>query len=250
MFRTIFWGLWVFIYLLRKLPLYFKIKRLRKKGEDEERRVLLNREIALWTERMMKHIKMDLTVEGKENLPDVGEPVLFVANHQSYLDIPIVLYGLGEPYPLMAKKSITRVPLLRLWLKELGCIYVDRDNVREALKTMHEGEKILETGESLILFPEGTRSQSNTMVEFKMGGIRMAKQAGVPIVPLAIDGTYLALEGNNYRLQPADVRLVILPPIPTQEMSREDYRALPETLYEQINTAKENRPDGLQPPRE
>lgn len=241
MHRTIIWITWLFAYLFTLIPLYFKCKRLAKEGKEEERLAIVDREVEKWTSKLLRHIGISLEVIGKENLPGPGETVLFVANHQSYLDIPIVLLGFGRPYPLLAKKELKKVPLLHNWMDQIGCLYVDRDDMRSSLDTLKAGEQLLKSGRSLTVFPEGTRSKSDTMGEFKGGAMRMALKAKTPIVPVAIDGSYKGFEGNRHRLQKADVRLIILPSISTENLTKEEQKALPEQLHAMIEQAKNNR---------
>lgn len=239
----------MFLYFIRKMHWYWLARYYQKHGREEERRALVEKQVDLWVKRVCGHIKLNLIVEGAENLPKDDETVLFVANHQSYIDIPVLLGALGKPYGLMAKTAIGKVPLLRLWMDQLGCVYVKREDVRSSITAMKEGEERLRNGHSMILFPEGTRSIAEPIAEFKAGGIHMAKKAGVPVVPVMIDGSYLVLEGNGYKLQPVDVRVVILPKIETNDMDRAAFKALPETLRELIWETKQNRPPGLKPPR-
>ncbi len=241
MARTILWVSWLFAYLLTRLPLYWKVKRLDKQGREAEKQVIVKREVKKWSERLLRHIGVRLTVQGAENLPGPDEAVVFAANHQSFVDIPVLLYGLDEPYALLARREIGKVPLLRGWMNMLGCVYVQREDMRAAAAALKESEEWLAGGHSLIIFPEGTRARSDTMGEFKAGAVRMALKAKVRIVPVAVDGTYKALEGNGNRLTPADVRLVILPPVETAGLSKEEQRALPAKLEEMIRAAKDAR---------
>lgn len=241
MLRTAFWFMWLAFYLLSRLPLYWRGRWLRSKGRIEDCRALTQRQVDLWIERMFRHIKVSVEVTGAENLPQNGETVLFCSNHQSYMDIPVLLHYLDKPHAIMAKKELSRIPLLRGWMDLLGCMYVDRDDVRASLEALHKGEAVLQSGQSLILCPEGTRAKSDTLGEFKGGGFRMAYKTGVPVVPVAIDGTWRILEGNAYKLQKCNVRLVILPPIPTAGMTRTELKALPKQVEDLVRAAKDDR---------
>ena len=100
---------------------------------------------------------------------------------------------------------------------------------------------MLKAGKSLIVCPEGTRSKSDTMGEFKGGSMRMALKAKTPIIPVAIDGSYKSFEGNRYRLAKTDIRLVILPAVSTKELTREEQKALPNLLENMVRQAKDAR---------
>lgn len=241
MLRTIFWALWLFGYFIIRLPSYFKVKRLAKQGKKQEHDALVRQKVSRWAAVLLRHIRMQVAVEGRENLPKAGEVVVFAANHQSYMDIPILLANLDFPHPLMAKKELGKIPFLSGWMNELGCVYVDRDDARASVSALKKAEKTLKEGSSFIVYPEGTRAKSDTMGEFKAGAVRMAYKTGVPVVPVAIDGSYKALEGNRWRLQKSSVRLVILPPVPTQGLSREEQKQLPARLQQIVQEAKEER---------
>lgn len=242
MHRTIFWLTWLAFYLFFRLPAKWKAIRLGKQGRYDEQKEYVDRKVKQWTSALLKNIGMELTVEGRENIPPKDKAVMFVSNHQSYLDIPVLLDGLG-PNALLAKGELGKVPLLSGWMNLLGCLYVDRDDMRSSLDILRKGQQMLESGKSLIVCPEGTRSKSDTMAEFKPGAVRMAYKAGVPIVPVAIDGTWRAFEGNQNKLVKCKVRLVVLPEVSTKDLSRDEQRGLAAKLEDMVRAAKDNRPE-------
>lgn len=247
MLRTIIWIGWVFWCLFTYLPTYFKVKCLGKAGKVEEQQKIVREKVGDWATLLLKKTQVTLTVEGRENLPKDGETVAFASNHQSYFDIPVLLSGLDYPHPLLAKKELSHIPLLSGWMNQLGCLYVDRKDARASMRTLKQCENVLESGSSLIICPEGTRSKSDEIGEFKAGIVRVACKAKVPIVPVAIDGTWRALEGNNFHMQKCAVRLVILPQVKTEGLSRDEQKELPEKLQEMICKAKDDRPEGWNP---
>ncbi len=242
MLKTWIWTIWLFIYMAVRMPLYWRVMYLKNHGRENEAQALLKKHGQLWVCRMFRHVGIRIHIEGEEHLPKNDEPVLFVANHQSYIDIPVLMYDLGRPHPLMAKAGLKKVPFLAQWMKALGCVFVQREDIRAAAVALKEGEELLKSGKSLIVCPEGTRSKSSEMGEFKGGSVRMALRAGVPIVPLAIEGTYKILEGNDYRLQGGDIYLKILPPVSTQGLSREEQKNLADKLHAMIKEAKDGFP--------
>lgn len=242
MLRTIFWITWLFAYLFVSLPQYFKARRLGKQGRVEEQQAVVRQKVKKWATLLLRYTRVSLQVEGMENLPPPEEAVAFATNHQSYFDIPVLLSGLDFPRALLAKKELSRVPLLSGWMNLLGCLYVDRHDVRASVRVLNDCEALLKSGSSLIICPEGTRSKADEMGEFKPGIVRVATKAKVRIVPVAIDGTYRALEGNGFRMQKCKVRMVILPAVETANLSREEQKALPAKLEEMVRQAKDNRP--------
>ena len=96
-----------------------------------------------------------MTVEGRENIP--AGPCVFVGNHRSYYDIPILLTALDAPHGILAKEELEKIPLLNRWMKLLGCVFVKRDDIRASVKALNDATAIVESGRSFVIFPEGTR---------------------------------------------------------------------------------------------
>lgn len=240
MLRTIWWITYLFLYLISRLPYTIKLKRLTKQGRADEAQAVIDEQVALWAQRLLKHIKIDVAVEGRENLPAPGEVVVFAANHQSYLDIPVLLANISPPPPLLARREIGQVPFLGLWMRKLGCVFVQREDARSGMQALKEAQAVVEGGRCLVVFPEGTRSKSDKLGEFQAGVVRIAAKAKVPVVPVAIDGTFRGLEDGGFRLRPAKVRLVILPRVETASLSREEQKQLPQTLHEMVRHAKDD----------
>lgn len=234
MILTLGWAIWMFAYMIARIPLYWRVKTLQRKGRIHEANAIVLHQVESWAGKLLRHIKMQVNVVGRENLPDASEPVVFVANHQSYLDIPLLMSPIHPPHPLLAKQEILKVPMLGKWMLALGCITVDRNDIRGAAAALKEAEQKLVGGTSLIIFPEGTRSKSPEMGSFKAGAVRIAWKAKARIVPVAIEGTYRSLEGNRYRVQPNTVTLTILPPVVTSGLSKEDQHALPQRIEQHI----------------
>ncbi len=230
MLRTIGWVTWLFFYLISRIPLYIRTGMLRRRGDKAAHDAIVHRQVQLWAGRLLHHLKVSLEVEGRENLPAPGEVVVFAANHQSLLDIPALLAALSPPVPLLARKEIGQVPMLGGWMRELGCLFVDRDNMRSSIEVMKQAEEMIRAGSPLIIFPEGTRGDSDSLSSFKAGVVRIAWRAGVRIVPVVIEGTWRCLEGNGFRVRPGKAHLRILPPVEAAGLSRAEQKELPGLL--------------------
>lgn len=238
MLRTLGWVIWLFGYIIGRLPLYWRAAWLARHGRMAEKNAIADKQVKRWSGRLMRHIKLDLTVAGAENLPPPEMPVVYASNHQSFLDIPVILDTLTPAPAIMARRGIMKVPLLRGWMKLLDCVIVDREDARASVAALKEGERLLRGGKSLVVFPEGTRSRGDEVAPFLPGAVRIAWKAGVPIVPLAVDGTYKGLEGGGMRVKPAKVRLTVLPRVETAGLTKEAQKALPGRLEEAIRAAK------------
>ena len=239
MIRTVIWVVYFFAYLFFAQPMLWKVRKLRKEGKIEEHDRIVRTMVNNWALRLMKLAGASMEVTGKENIP--GGPVVFAANHQGYADIPLLLTQLDKPNPLIAKKELEKVPLLRDWMTELNCIFIDRDNARQAMDSLKKANELLSEGYSVCIFPEGTRSKGGEIKEFKGGTIRLATRAKVPIVPCCIEGTYNMLEANKgFKITPAKLQLHILPAIETADLSREEIKALDERLRSVIKEKRDS----------
>lgn len=239
MIRTVIWVVYFFAYLFFAQPMLWKVRKLRKEGNIAEHDRIVRTMVNNWALRLMKLAGASMEVTGKENIPE--GPVVFAANHQGYADIPLLLTQLDKPNPLIAKKELEKVPLLRDWMTELNCIFIDRDNARQAMDSLKKANELLSEGYSVCIFPEGTRSKGGEIKEFKGGTIRLATRAKVPIVPCCIEGTYNMLEANKgFKITPAKLQLHILPAIETADLSREEIKALDERLRSVIKEKRDS----------
>jgi 1-acyl-sn-glycerol-3-phosphate acyltransferase len=173
-----------------------------------------------WALVLIKCTGCGLTVLGRENIPPKGG-VCFVSNHGGIFDIILALGLIGRPFGFIAKKELFFIPLLNIWILLLGGLFIDRRRLKKALKTISLGVKRLQNGAGMLIFPEGTRSKGQGLLPFKSGALRLATQAGVPIVPVAISGSYDVFEKTG-QVRAVPVRVIFSPPIITAELSTED----------------------------
>lgn len=166
-----------------------------------------------------------VTVEGLENIPK-DQSVLFVSNHQSNFDIPLLLGYLNKPIGFIAKVEITKLPIVPGWMEQMHCVFMDRSDRRQSLKAIKDGVEKLKNGHSLVIFPEGTRSKGSQMGEFKSGSLHLASKSGVPVIPVRIEGTYNILEANGNRIKPANVTLKVFPPVYPEQIGMKDAKEL------------------------
>ena len=181
-----------------------------------------------------KIIGVKMTVIGHENVPE-NEPVLYVGNHRSYFDV-VVGYPLVEGLcGFIAKKQIEKVPSLRVWMRKLHCLFLDRDNLREGMRIIKEGVRMVkEDGISVWICPEGTRSHEKEMLPFKEGSFKIAEMSGCPVVPVAITHSDEILELHFPWIRSADVTIEFGEPVETVELDRAGKKALPGTVQEII----------------
>jgi 1-acyl-sn-glycerol-3-phosphate acyltransferase len=193
LFQGYMWG-----YILSKANKTFTINRLNKAGKNKEKVELIDRFILKCTKKLVKISGADVTVTGTENVPS-DEPVLYVGNHQGNMDIPLLYSTAPQTMAFVAKKEMEKIPLLGYWIKERGCVFIDRENARSSLKAINEAIQNLKLGYSMAVFPEGTRSKSSQVGDFKAGSLRIAIKSGVKVIPVSIKDSYKLIEkkGKN-----------------------------------------------------
>jgi 1-acyl-sn-glycerol-3-phosphate acyltransferase len=178
-----------------------------------------------------------LEVEGHEHLPAAGQPVIFAGNHQGNFDILCYFAGLPLQFRWMAKEELFRVPLFGLAMRRSGYISIDRSDRRKAMKSMSVAAERIRSGTSVVIFPEGTRSDDGKLQEFKKGGFLIALKAQVPIVPVATSGSWQVMRKGELKIHPGTVRLKILPPIDILGLTNKDSDALLEQVRHSLAEA-------------
>jgi len=189
----------------------------------------------VWARSLLWITGVRVTVEGLEKI-DLNRNYLFCSNHLSYMDTPVVLGTIPVQFRFLAKKSLFKIPFLGYHLHRAGHIPVPRDDPRAAVKTMSEaGRAIQERGISLLIFPEGGRSITAELNGFKEGAAYIALKAGVPVVPLALEGTQHVLPTGSLMVRPGSVTLIVGDPIPTAGLTLRDRAALTTRLHDTIS---------------
>jgi 1-acyl-sn-glycerol-3-phosphate acyltransferase len=189
-----------------------------------------------WALMMIKFTGCTMTVTGRDRIPRQGG-VCFVSNHGSIFDIVLHLAYDGRPIGFIAKKELAYIPFLNMWIYLLGGFFIDRKNIRRAVGTINKGIDRIKAGGAMIVFPEGRRSRGQGLLPFHPGSLKLATQAGAPIVPVALAGSYDVFE-RRFRLQPGPVRVHFGEPIPTANLPPEGRKnALSDQVYGVIKEA-------------
>jgi 1-acyl-sn-glycerol-3-phosphate acyltransferase len=218
--KTVILFAYVAAALLLLSPLGFAAFLLSFLGLRKPMRVCINGIARLWALFLVRCTGCSLAVSGREHIPGKGG-VCFTANHGSIFDIVLALACIGRPFGFIAKKELLFIPLLNLWIYILGGLFIDRRHPRKALKTINIGTGLLHPGGGMLIFPEGHRSRGQGLLPFRPGAFKLATQSGVPIVPVAISGSYGVFEENR-RVRACPVRVVFCEPINTAGIPRED----------------------------
>jgi 1-acyl-sn-glycerol-3-phosphate acyltransferase len=165
------------------------------------------------------------TVIGLENVPQ-DTPVLYIGNHRSYFDILISYTYFKHPTGYIAKKEMLRIPLLRTWMKYVHCLFLDRDNTKEALKTILEGISNIKNGYSQVIYPEGTRAKTDEILPFKEGALKIAEKTNCPIIPMVQNNTSACFEDHMPFFRKTHTVIEFGKPIIISELAPEDRKFL------------------------
>lgn len=232
--RTIALFVYLFGYMIVHYATLRRAERALAAGDLDTVERIVKANIPRWSRGILHVTGARMTVEGQENIP--AGPCVFVGNHRSYYDIPILLTALDAPHGILAKEELEKIPLLNRWMKLLGCVFVKRDDIRASVKALNDATAIVESGRSFVIFPEGTRykGEEGGAGEFKNGAFRIAVKTGAPVVPVAITGARALFESNGNRCHPGRVHICILPPIRTAGMSKAEQKQLPEAVRQTI----------------
>jgi 1-acyl-sn-glycerol-3-phosphate acyltransferase len=188
----------------------------------------------VWASFLLWGSGVKVKVEGLEKIAPGGSYV-FVSNHLSYMDTPVVLANIPVQFRFLAKSGLFRIPLLGTHLTRAGHIPVPRDDARAAVKTMTSAaQAIRERGISLLIFPEGGRSQDGELAAFKEGAAYIAIRAGVSLVPIALQGTREVLPFGSGHFRSGPVIMRIGEPVPTDQVLLHDRGRITSDLRDRI----------------
>lgn len=191
----------------------------RDKMEEESLRIVRKMFV-----KILKMAGAEVTVRGYEKIPE-DRPVLYVGNHRSYFDILVGYTTVPGRVGFIAKKEMEKIPLLSGWMINVNCLFLDRKNIKEGLKTILAGVEKIKRGVSVWIFPEGTRNRNDDLKEllpFKEGSLKIAEKSGCPVVPVAISGTADIFEKHMPFIKPGKVTIEFGDPIFLKELPPEE----------------------------
>lgn len=214
------------------------IDYMRDHNAIEEEKDLINEVLTGWSRRILKKWNWTINATGVEKLPDKG-PVVFISNHQGFADVLPFMNIVPFQVGFIAKKELKKIPHFSKWITRIRGIYIDRDDVRESLKTIAAGADFLKQGFSMVIFPEGTRSkdEGHPLGEFHAGSFKLATKAKVPIIPVTINGSYHCYEETGIMAKNQSFDVTFHDMIDVASMSREELKELPEKVREIIASA-------------
>ncbi|MCQ2508087.1 MAG: 1-acyl-sn-glycerol-3-phosphate acyltransferase [Dorea sp.] len=217
-----FIGIVIFLvcYLVVGIPI-LAIEKIRAKKDQKASDLRCLRRVQWAFGICLKIAGTDITVIGEENVPD--EPVLFIANHRSYFDILVTYVRCKRLTGYVSKKEMLKYPLLRDQMRALYCLFLDRENIREGLKTILTAIDQIKAGISITIFPEGTRNTGEelSMLPFHEGSFKIATKTGCPIVPIGINNSAEIFENHLPRVKKCHIVIEYCKPIYPKELDKE-----------------------------
>ena len=225
MFRFICIVIFLILFLILTIPILI-VEWIIGKFAPNARDISSLRIVQWGFKVILKITGVKTTVIGEENIPD--EAVLFVGNHRSYFDILLTYSRCKHLTGYVAKKEMLKYPLLRDWMKALYCLFLDRDNVREGLKTILQAIDYVKEGISICIFPEGTRNTGEelSLLPFKGGALKIAEKSGCAIIPLSLNNTIEIFEAHLPRIKKTHVIIEYGTPIYPKDLDRETRKHL------------------------
>lgn len=177
---------------------------------------------------ILKVTGADITIIGHENVPK-DHAVLYIGNHRSFFDILLTYVLCPDLTGYVAKKEMEPIPLLSTWMRYLHCLFLDRKDIKEGMKTILTAIEKVKSGISICIFPEGTRNKGTDELEllpFHDGSFKIATKSGCPIIPMAISNSAEIFENHFPKIKPCKVVVEYGKPIYPEELSREDKKRL------------------------
>ncbi len=237
--RTIITVLYILLFLILGLPVLgieWIISKFNKAHAD-----MVQLRIVQWGLKCVAFISgVKLTVIGEENVPK-DEPVLYIGNHRSFFDVVVTYARCPGLTGYIAKDGVNKVPIFRIWMKRLHCIFLKRDDMKEGLKVILKAIEYVKSGISICIFPEGTRNKDRdnptSLLPFKEGSFKIASKTGCKIVPMALIGTADILENHFPWIHSTDIKLIYGEPIDVSALDKDQQKhvgAYCQTVVEEL----------------
>lgn len=183
-----------------------------------------------WANSILWVTRVQITVSGIEKL-DPHRSYIYMPNHQSNADIPLLLGRLRVQFRWLAKAELFKIPIFGQAMRRIGYIPIDRSNRNSAFESLSRAAETIRNGTSVLIFPEGTRSPDGRLLPFKKGGFVLAVDAGVPIVPIVIRGTRDVAPIGRFLVRRTPVTLEVLDPVETSDYTRKTKDALLQRIH-------------------
>ena len=233
MIRTLYIAIWVVFSTLMLGLLVIFLSFFVRSGNP------LHKIARFWGRSILIVSRIKVSIKGLSNI-DLSKSYIYMSNHQSNFDIPVLLGYLKVQFRWLAKMELFKIPVFGHAMRKAGYISIDRNNRESAFESLKTAARKIKSGVSVLIFPEGTRSRDGKIHPFKKGGFVMAVDSGVPIVPIVLTGTSSIMTKGSFRINPGKVNMIIHQPIQTSVYTRETKEALMERVRRVICDGLEN----------
>lgn len=231
--RTILIGLFLLIYTLVSLPMYLICFIIGK--FSPEKKVYVSQVFVAGAFKIILFIAgVHVTVKGRENILK-GQSAMYVYNHRSYFDVVVGYATAPIPTSFISKKEIQKMPMVSWWMKYLNCLFLDRENIKEGMKTILEGIELLKSGTNIYIAPEGTRNSGEGLLPFHEASFKLAEKSKRPIVPVALTNTDAVWEQHMPWVRKAHVIIEFCEPVYMDKMDRAEKKQVGETVRQIIS---------------
>lgn len=226
-------GLLLFIYIS---ILYLPIIAMK----DERTGVKLARKKLRWLSRIVLKslgVKLRVIYKNRKNINALEREkgIIFVCNHQSNLDIPVIVSALHIDVGFVAKKEMKSWPFFNIWMKRSKCVFLNRENPREGIKDIKEAVKVVKDGYPIVIFPEGERTLDGEILRFKKGSFKLATETNGIIVPLTLKGTFDIQKRGEWKMKRNQlVTIIVGEPIYVDSLSNDEIKELSTKVREVI----------------
>lgn len=226
-------GLIIFIYIS---ILYLPIIAFK----DEKTAVKLAREKLKWLSKLVLKslgVRLRVVYKNRKNINQLEREkgIIYVCNHQSNLDIPVIVSALHMDVGFVAKKEMKSWPFFNIWMRKSKCIFLNRENPREGVKDIKEAVKVIKEGYPIVIFPEGERTLDGEILRFKKGSFKLATETNGIIIPLTLKGTFDIQKRGEWKMKRNQlVTVVVDEPIYVSSLSKEELKDLSTTVREII----------------
>lgn len=238
MFRTIYVALGISIFAIFSVLVLYPIVTAIS-FISEKQAIMVSKKIIKYASKFLVFLtgsKVETILKDDkifENIKD--EPVVLISNHQSHMDTPFLIANLEKDFGFIAKKEMEKWPIISSWMQKIQCIFIDRSSAREGLKSIKSGAEKIKQGYSVAIFPEGTRSKTGEIKEFKKGSLKLAAYSGAKILPVTIKGTIDVMRSGELKIRKSkQIKLIVDNVIDTKQLDDGKRKALSQYVWNTI----------------
>jgi 1-acyl-sn-glycerol-3-phosphate acyltransferase len=221
------------VLLLLSTPILLYIKILHKLGFQRVADRVITRSSKFILKQVNRILGCRIIVSGLENIPP-ERPLLFVSNHQGHMDSSVLHQVIPTQTAFISIVASLKIPVMRSWMKEMHCVFMDRDNMRQSAQCILDAIELVKAGYNMVVFPEGRTSGGPMMNEFKRGSFQLAFRNGATIVPISINNSYKMMGYHGEVLDPATVTVTFSKPVPTAGVTKEGEKAVIDKVISSI----------------